>query len=103
MVKNMASNSPLDEWKFLIGTWKGKTEGGQFGIKGTIEGVGVFSCEPGDMFIMATGENRCEGQLLHKSISILFYDNVARNLNGRHSSRMGSFTMKWNAQEPRMR
>lgn len=76
----MASKSPLDDWNFLVGTWKGKTEGSQFGIKRTIEGVGVFSCEPGDMFIMATGENRCDGQLLHKSISILFYDDVAKKL-----------------------
>jgi len=74
----MTSNSPLDEWKFLIGTWKGKAEGGQFGLKGTIEGIGVFSCEPSGSFIMATGENRVEGQLLHKSISILFYDDVER-------------------------
>jgi hypothetical protein len=74
MVKSMASNSPLDEWKFLIGTWKGKTEGGQFGEKGVIEGKAVFSCEPSESFIMGTGENRCEGRFLNKSISILFYD-----------------------------
>jgi hypothetical protein len=80
MVKSMASKSPLDEWKFLIGTWKGETEGGQFGIKGTIEGIGVYSREPGEMFIMARGENRSEGQLLHKSISILFYDDIERKL-----------------------
>jgi len=74
MVNDMASKSPLDEWRFLIGTWKGKTEGGQFGEKGVIEGTAVFSCEPSDSFITGTGENRCEGRLLNKSISILFYD-----------------------------
>jgi len=74
----MSASSPLDEWRFLIGTWKGKTEGSQFGVKGTIEGVVVFSCEPSALFIMGTGENRCEGKLLHKSISILFYDNVEK-------------------------
>jgi hypothetical protein len=26
----MLSNSPLDEWKFLVGTWKGKTKARQF-------------------------------------------------------------------------
>lgn len=70
----MTSNSSLDDWKFLVGTWKGKTEGGQFGEKGVIEGVAVFSCEPSESFIMGTGENWCEGRLLNKSVSLLFYD-----------------------------
>jgi len=74
MVNRLASKSPLDGWRFLIGTWKGKTEGGQFGEKGVIEGKAVFSCEPSDSFITGTGENWCEGRLLNKSISILFYD-----------------------------
>jgi hypothetical protein len=47
-------------------------------VKGTIEGVVVFSCEPSALFIMGTGENRSEGKLLHKSISILFYDSVEK-------------------------
>ncbi len=72
----MTSNAALEEWRFLIGTWKGKAEGGQFGQKGTIEGKAVISSEPSEMFIMATGENWCEGRLLNKSISILFYDDV---------------------------
>ncbi len=57
-----------------MGTWKGKTEGGQFGEKGVIEGTTVFRSEPSESFIMASGENWCEGRLLNKSISILFYD-----------------------------
>ena len=74
----MSEKSPLDDWRFLLGTWKGRAEGGQFGVKGMIEGVVVFSCEPSAMFIMGTGENRSEGQLLHKSISMLFYDSGGR-------------------------
>ena len=73
-MNSLTSNSPLDEWKFLIGAWKGKAEGGQFGEKGVIEGKAVFSCEPSESFIMGVGENWCEGRLLNKSISILFYD-----------------------------
>jgi hypothetical protein len=76
-VKHTSASSPLDGWRFLIGTWKGKAEG-QFGVKGTVEGFGVFSFEPSEMFIMGTGENRCEGQLLNKSISILFYDDTEK-------------------------
>lgn len=45
-----------------------------FGQKGEVEGKAVFSCDPGDFFIMGVGENWCEGHLLHKDISILFYD-----------------------------
>jgi hypothetical protein len=74
----MSASSPLEEWRFLIGTWKGKTEGNQFGVKGVIEGVVTFSCEPSESFIMGIGENRCEGRLIHKSISILFYDDVEK-------------------------
>ena len=70
--------SPLDDWRFLIGTWKSKTEGGQFGETGVIEGLTVFSYEPSEAFIMATGENRCEGRLLNKSVSILFYDSAGK-------------------------
>lgn len=77
----MSEKSPLDDWRFLIGTWKGKANGGQFGVKGTIEGVVVFSCEPSAMFIMGTGENRSEGQLLHKSISLLFYDSIGKKFH----------------------
>ena len=70
----MTSNSPLHEWRFLVGTWKGRSKAGQFGEEGVIEGKAVFSCEPSESFIMSIGENRCEGRLLNKSISVLFYD-----------------------------
>jgi len=73
----MKAASPLDDWRFLIGTWKG-TAKDEFGEKGVIEGVAVFSYEPSDAFITVTGENRCEGRLLNKSIGILFYDSRAQ-------------------------
>ena len=91
---NMSGSSPLDEWKFLVGTWKGKTEASQFGQKGIIEGLVTFSCEPSALFIMGTGENRSEGKLLHKRISILFYDNVEKNSDAKQSSPTGSSTTK---------
>jgi hypothetical protein len=72
--------SPLDDWRFLVGTWKGKTKAGQFGEKGVIEGKVVFSCEPSDSFIMGVGENWCEGRLLNKSVSILLYDDGEKKL-----------------------
>jgi hypothetical protein len=72
--------SPLDEWRFLVGTWKGKTKAGQFGEEGVIEEKAIFSCEPSESFIMGVGENWCEGRLLNKSISILFYDDGEKKL-----------------------
>lgn len=69
----MKAASPLDDWQFLIGTWKG-TARDEFGEKGVIEGITVISYEPSEAFITAQGENRSEGRLLNKSISILFYD-----------------------------
>jgi len=73
----MVAGSPMDEWRFLIGTWKSSAKD-QFGEKGVVEGVAVISCEPSEAFIMAKGENSCEGRLLNKSISILFYENTER-------------------------
>jgi len=69
----MSLSSPLDEWRFLIGEWKGKAEN-QFGEKGIVESTVVFSLEPSERFIMARGESRCEGRLLNRAISLLFYD-----------------------------
>jgi len=74
LAEDMSAGSPLDEWRFLVGTWKSSAKG-QFGEKGVVEGVTVFSYEPSEAFITAKGENSCEGRLLNKSISILFYDN----------------------------
>lgn len=72
--------SPLEKWLFLLGTWKGKSKPGQFGEEGVIEGKAVFSLEPSESFIMGVGENWCEGRLLNKSISILFYDDGEKKL-----------------------
>lgn len=69
----MSSGSPLDEWRFLVGEWKG-TAKDQFGEKGVIESVVVFSMEPSEKFIMGKGEAWHEGRLVNKKISLLFYD-----------------------------
>jgi len=71
----MSKGSPLDVWRFLVGEWK-STSKDQFGEKGVIEGVAVTSLEPSDSFIMTKGESWCEGRLLNKSVSLLFYDAV---------------------------
>jgi hypothetical protein len=97
----MVAGSPLDEWRFLIGTWKSSAKD-QFSEKGVVEGVAVFSYEPREAFIMAKGENSCEGRLLNKSVSILSMT-VPRSSDVRRSFLMGLLIMKWNVQGARMR
>ena len=69
----MSLGSPLDEWQFLIGNWKG-TSKDQFGEKGVIESHFVFSMEPSERFIRARAEAWNDGRFVNKSISLLFYD-----------------------------
>jgi len=69
----MSLGSPLDDWRFLVGEWKGTAED-QFGEKGVVESKTIFSLDPSDKFIMARGESWCEGRLLNRAISFLFYD-----------------------------
>jgi len=63
----------LDEWRFLDGKWKG-TSKDEFGEKGITESVAVFSMEPSEKFILGKEEGWCEGRLLNRSISLLFFD-----------------------------
>ena len=71
----MSSTSPLDEWRFLIGVWKGSTRG-QFGEQESIEGTAVFSLEPSDKFIMEKRDAWSGARLVNKSIGLLFYDDT---------------------------
>lgn len=67
--------SPLDEWSFLMGEWRGESEG-QFGEEGTITSVATFSHAPSERFITGVGEATCEGRLVNRSVSHLYYDLV---------------------------
>ncbi len=69
----MSSGSPLEEWQFLAGEWKG-TSKDEFGEKGVTESVAIFSIEPSKKFIMGKHEAWNEGRLVNKSVSLLFYD-----------------------------
>ena len=65
--------SPLDDWKFLIGTWRGASKD-QFGEKGVVETTATYTLEPDDRFATARGEAVCEGRLLNHSLCVMFYD-----------------------------
>jgi hypothetical protein len=69
----MSSENPLDEWKFLVGEWKGQSKD-QFGGEGTIETTTVITLEIGGKYIMSRNESRRDGKLENQSIGMLFYD-----------------------------
>lgn len=69
--------SPLENWHFLLGKWKGKAED-QFGEKGVIETEFSFTSEPSDKFLMAKGESRNQGRLVNKGVGFLFYDETLK-------------------------
>ncbi len=73
----MSQNSPLNDWRFLVGNWKGKAED-EFGEKGITESVTEFSMEPSEKFITGKGESWNQGRLVNRSITFLFYDNIAQ-------------------------
>jgi hypothetical protein len=73
----MGSSSPIDDWRFLVGKWKG-TAKDEFGEKGVTESTATFSMEPSEKFIMGKGEAWNQGRLVNKSITILFYDSAAQ-------------------------
>ena len=66
---------PLDDWKFLVGRWRGTSEN-QFGERGVVETTAVYALEPSDRFLTARGEAVCEGRLLNRSLSVMLYDPV---------------------------
>jgi hypothetical protein len=65
--------SPLDDWRFLVGEWKGETKG-QFGEAETIKGTAVYSLDPSDSFIMERREAWSGSRLVNKSIGLMFFD-----------------------------
>ncbi|HKZ93914.1 MAG TPA: hypothetical protein VJ249_04950 [Candidatus Bathyarchaeia archaeon] len=65
--------SPLDNWKFLVGEWKGETKG-QYGETEIIKGTAVYSCEPSDSFIMERREAWSGNKPVNRSIGIMFFD-----------------------------
>jgi len=65
--------SPLDDWEFLVGEWKGETKD-QFGETETIKGTAVYSLDPSDSFIMERREAWSGSSLVNRSISLMFFD-----------------------------
>ena len=71
--------SPLDNWRFLVGKWKGETKG-QFGETETIKGTAVYSLDPSDSFIMEKRDAWSGNSLVNRSISLMFFDATEQKL-----------------------
>ena len=67
----MTSENPLNDWLFLLGTWKGRSEN-EFGGEGVVETTSIFSLELGDNFIHGKSESIRNGAVENQSI--MFYD-----------------------------
>ena len=74
----MNSGTPLDEWLFLVGDWRGKSSEGQFDEEGVVESTAVFSTVLRQGFLMCNHEARNKDRVIHQSISILFFDKIAK-------------------------
>ena len=75
MVKRMEKKSPLMDWYFLVGKWKGTAEG-QYNMVGQITSTMEFTLELNDMCIMAKTEAWQDDQFVNSSIGLLFYDQI---------------------------
>lgn len=69
----LSKENPLDDWRFLIGTWKGSAKD-MYDEEGVVVSVETFSEELGERFIMGRSESTKDGKVIHTSISLMFYD-----------------------------
>lgn len=67
------TESPLDEWMFLIGEWKGGSKE-QFGGTGEIVSTAVFTLELNGRFIRSRIDSHRNGKLENASIGYMWYD-----------------------------
>jgi len=69
--------SPLDDWKFLVGEWKGETKD-QFDEKEVVRETAIYLLEPGERFITGRHEAWSDKGLVNKSISLMFFDGAQK-------------------------
>lgn len=69
----MSSEDPMDTWRFLIGTWKGSSKQ-MYDEEGEIISFETFTEELGGRFIMGQSDSTKEGESIHTSISLMYYD-----------------------------
>ncbi|MHA2042772.1 MAG: hypothetical protein ACW975_13020 [Candidatus Thorarchaeota archaeon] len=70
----MTSGTPLDDWFFLIGEWRGKSSENQFGGESVVETHDIYTLEMNGVYIMGRHKNTRDGKIEHEGISLMFYD-----------------------------
>lgn len=73
----MTTDSPLEDWHFLIGHWKGGSTD-QFDETGEITSTATFTLELGGGAIMGKHETTQNGKIINQSIGLLFFDVLNR-------------------------
>jgi hypothetical protein len=66
-------SSPLENWHFLVGEWRGYSKD-QFGGEGLTETSTLFTLEMNARYLMSVHEARREGSLENQSVGLMFYD-----------------------------
>jgi hypothetical protein len=69
----MTTDSPLEDWYFLIGQWKDDSTD-QFDETGEIASTARFTLELGGGAIMGKHETKQNGKIINQSIGLLFFD-----------------------------
>jgi len=69
----MTTDSPLEDWHFLIGQWKGRSTD-QFGETGELESIIKLTLELGRRAIMGIYETKQNDKIINQEISVLFFD-----------------------------
>ena len=71
----MSDESPLGDWRFLVGEWKAaSSEENEFGEEGVIEGRHVFTEELTGNYIMCKHRSWQGERHVNSSISLMYYD-----------------------------
>ncbi len=76
----MTSGTPLDDWLFLIGEWRGKSKDNQFGGEGVVETSDIYTLEMNGVYIMGRHKNVRDGKPEHEGISLMFYDKRSKKV-----------------------
>ena len=94
----MVSMVSLDEWKFLVGRWKGRSsQDNEFGEEGIVEGYHVFSLELDKVFIMGRHDSYQVDQTVNKTSPCSIMTSPLESLDENNFSVMASSTTRWNS------
>lgn len=75
----MSSKNPLEDWHFLIGEWQGQSQDPE-SDECVIVTSDVYTLEMNGVYIMGRHIATKDGQAIHESISLMYYDKRHKKL-----------------------